>query len=89
MEFEWDRQKAASNLKKHGVDFADAALVLFDDFAVTIPDQNEGEERFVTIGRDPMGRTLVVIYTWRAERVRLISARKATPQERKKYEGGR
>ena len=89
MEFEWDKKKAISNLKKHGIDFADAALVLFDDLAVTIPDEDESEDRFITIGMDPIGRTLVVIYTWRGERFRLISARKATSHERKKYEGAK
>ena len=87
MEFEWDRMKAESNLKKHGVDFSDAALVLFDELAMTIPDENETEERFITIGADAIGRTIVVVYTWRGNRIRLISARRATSQERKKYEG--
>jgi len=87
VEFEWDGKKAESNLKKHGVDFADAALVLFDELAVTIRDHNEEEARFITIGADAMGRTLVVIYTWRGDRVRLISARRATSQERRKYDG--
>ena len=89
MEFEWDRKKATSNLRKHGIDFADAALVLFDDLAVTISEHDEGEERFITIGTDAMGRILVVIYTWRGERVRLISARKATSRERRRCEGVR
>ncbi len=89
MEFEWDRKKAESNLKKHGVDFADAALVLFDELAVSISDQDEKEARFISIGADAMGRTLVVIYTWRGDRVRLISARRATSQERRKYEGAK
>ncbi len=87
MEFEWDRKKAESNLKKHGVDFADAALVLFDELAVTISDDNEAEGRFITIGAEAIGRTLVVICTWRGDRIRLISARRATSQERRKYEG--
>ena len=89
MEFEWDRKKAESNEKKHGVDFANAALVLFDELAVTISDENEEELRFITIGADAIGRTLVVIYTWRGDRVRLISARRATSQERRKYEGAK
>ena len=89
VDFEWDRKKAVINFKKHGVDFADAALTLLDDLAVTIPDPDEGEERFITIGMDAMGRLLVVIWTWRGERLRLISARKATTRERKKYEGAR
>src|SRR6267378_6075887 len=80
---EWD----AANLKKHGVDFADAATVLYDDRAITIRDHHAGEERYVTIGMDALARTLVVVYTWRGNRPRLISAPAATPQERQEYEG--
>ena len=83
---EWDSRKAAENLKKHGVDFADAATVLYDDRAVTIRDDHAGEERYVTIGIDALARLLVVVYTWRGNRPRLISARTATPQERQQYE---
>ena len=87
MEFEWDKRKSAINPTKHGVDFADAVMVLYDEFAITIPDESETEERFVTIGMDALGRILVVVYTWRDENIRLISARKATSKERKQYEG--
>ena len=87
MEFEWDGRKAASNLDKHGVDFADAVTVLDDEIAVTVRDEGPGEDRYVTIGMDAIGQRLVVVYTWRGERVRIISARKATPRERKSYEG--
>ena len=86
MEFEWDPHKAASNLLKHGVDFADAALVLYDPLAMTRPEAEAPEERFVTIGTDPMDRLLVVVYTWRGAKARLISARRATARERKQYE---
>ena len=90
MEFEWDEQKAAANLKRHGVDFADAALVLYDDLALTTHDPgNYDEERFATVGMDALGRTLVVVYRWRGDRVRLPSARPATPAERKGYESKR
>jgi uncharacterized DUF497 family protein len=65
VEYEWDEEKAAANLRKHGVDFADAALVLEDQLAFTMRDLYSEEERFVTMGRDPYGRLLVVIYTWR------------------------
>ena len=82
---EWDPRKAAANLKKHGVDFADAATVLYDDRAVTIRDEAM-EERYVTIGMGALARILVVVYTWRGERPRLISARQATSQEREQYE---
>ena len=63
--------------------------MVYDDQAVTIPEERSGEERFVTIGMDALGRILVVVYTWRDERLRLISARKATPRERRQYEGMR
>ncbi len=90
MEFEWDERKAAANLKKHGVDFADAALVLYDDLALTTQDPGDyGEERLASVGLDPLGRILVVVYTWREQRARIISARPATPAERKRYESKR
>ena len=88
MEFEWDSEKAATNLKKHGVDFADAALTLYDPLALTILDENQQEERFITVGMDALGRILVVVYAWRGERIRIISARLATPRERRQYESG-
>ncbi len=84
--FEWDPRKASENLRRHGVDLADAAAVLEDDFALTIRDPDSTEERFVTMGSDPTGRTLVVVYCWRGDRVRLISARKATRTERDRYQ---
>jgi uncharacterized DUF497 family protein len=87
-EFEWDEQRAISNLQKHGVAFADAVSAVEDDpLALTIPDDFPGEGRFVTIGTDLLGRTLVVVYVWRGNRARIISARKATPRERRAYEG--
>ena len=90
MEFEWDARKATANRKKHGVDFADAALVLYDDLALTTRDPGDyGEERFATVGLDPLGRVLVVVYTWREQQPRIISARPATPAERKRYESNR
>jgi uncharacterized DUF497 family protein len=86
----WDADKAALNLKKHGIDFADAATVLFDDMAITIRDDSiDEEERFITLGLDALGRCLVVVYTWRRDRVRLISAREAGWPERRRYEGER
>lgn len=83
---EWDTRKAAANLKKHGVDFADAAVVLYGDRAITIRDDEAGEERYVTIGMDAVARILVVVYAWRGNRPCLISARSATAQEREQYE---
>jgi uncharacterized DUF497 family protein len=82
---EWDARKASANFKKHGVDFADAATVLHDEQAVTIREDAEGEERYVTIGMDALGNVLVLVYTWRGDRPRLISARKADPKEREQY----
>ena len=67
---ECDSRKAAANLKKHGVDFADAATVLYDDSAITVRDDEAGEERYVTIGMDALARVLVVVYTWRGSRLR-------------------
>ena len=86
MEFEWDRRKAAANLREHGVDLADAATVLHDEEAVTIRDSHTTEDRFVSLGMDALGRILVVVFTWRGKAARLISARKATPREREQYE---
>jgi hypothetical protein len=87
MEFKWDPQKASINLDKHGVDFADAATVLFDEMALTLMDESADEQRFITMGADAMGRLLIVVYALRGEdKVRLISARKATRHERLKYE---
>jgi hypothetical protein len=89
VDVEWDEEKAKENLRKHGVDFADAATVFTDPMAITIPDEAADEERFVTLAADALGRTLVVSYTWRGNRPRLISARKATRRERTQYEGKR
>lgn len=87
VDYEWDSNKAKANLRKHGVDFADAATVFTDDLAVTIPDDVADEERFVSIGMDELGRVLVVVYAWRGEGIRIISARKANRRELKQYEG--
>lgn len=86
MDFEWDPRKATANLQKHGIDFADAATVFHDELAVTVLDDGPDEERFVTVGVDALGRVLVVVFTWRGHRVRLISARQATVRERRRYE---
>jgi hypothetical protein len=81
----WDPEKAAANLRKHGVDFADAVTALFDERALTVPEPSAHEDRFVTMGMDALGRILVVVYTWREDDVRLISARRATASERRRY----
>ena len=88
MPFEWDRGKASANLRKHGVRFADAVSVLEDARAITVPDESSGEERWITLGVDTMGRALVVVFTWRGERIRIISARRATARERRQYKEG-
>jgi uncharacterized DUF497 family protein len=86
MSYEWDPNKAKSNHKKHGVKFADAVGVFEDENAITIQDDHEREDRFITIGRDFLSRILVVVYTFRDIVIRIISARKATARERKMYE---
>lgn len=86
MIYQWNPDKAATNLRKHGIEFADAVFVFSDDLAITIPDERFDEERFVTIGTDAVGRVLVVIYTLRGNEIRIISARKATRRERNHYE---
>jgi len=85
--FEWDPRKAAANLAKRQVDFADAALSLEDPRALTSPDPDAvGEERFVTLAVDPQGTVLVTVYAYVGENRRIISARKASSGERKRYE---
>ena len=88
MKFEWNQQKAESNLRKHGCSFIDAVDIFNDDFSSTVldPDGSRGEFRYLTFGRTSAFRYLVVSYTERGERIRLISARKMTARERKAYE---
>ena len=86
MEFEFDPGKARTNLRKHGVSFAHAEQALRDEMALTIQDlEAMGEQRFVTLGLDALGRILVVVHAQRGERTRVISARKASARESKKY----
>jgi uncharacterized protein len=88
MEIVWDPEKAIQNAVKHGVRFPDAVLVLDDPYAITIPDteSDPAEARWVTLGADAQGRVLVVVYTYRGDDIRLISARTAAPRELKEYE---
>jgi len=89
MDVTWDPKKADTNFRKHNVRFSDAEAVLCDPMALTISDQDVNQEkRFVSVGSDPLGRTLVVVCTYRGETIRIISARKATSKERKHYEKG-
>lgn len=84
-EIEWDARKAASNARKHGIQFADAVTALEDDRAITLRDDSDNEERWVTLGMDALARILVVVYSWRGDRVRIISARPATQAESRQY----
>jgi hypothetical protein len=88
MEFEWDADKGSQNLKKHKVSFVEAATVFGDALSRTFPDPDHSvaEDRYITIGTSDRGRVLIVSHTDRQERIRIISARKATPRERKAYE---
>jgi uncharacterized DUF497 family protein len=87
VDFEWDPKKAAANLRKHGIDFADAVLALEDELALTVrEDRSDSEDRYMTLGLDDTSRLLVVVFTWRGDRIRLISARRATSKERRQYE---
>ena len=86
VDFEFDPAKARSNLRKHGVSFAHAEQALRDPMAVTIEDPDAGgEQRFVTLGADALGRVLVVVHTPRGDGTRLISARKASRGEAGQY----
>ena len=84
--FEWDENKAKANLLKHKISFEEAATVFKDMFSITIADHSIEENRFVDIGMSDKNHLLVVSYTERKDRIRLITARKATSAERKKYE---
>ena len=87
MGYEWDPGKAKLNFRKHGIAFADAVSAFSDESAITIEDTDPDEARFATLGMDAFGSVLVVVYTWREDNIRLISARKATEKERKQYGG--
>jgi hypothetical protein len=88
-EFEWDPEKANRNFAIHGVQFEEAATLFnTDPNSITLLDsrQNFGEERYIEIGFSARGRLLVVVYTERAERIRIISARRPTLQEERRYD---
>ena len=88
IEFEWDPAKAAANLAKHGVSFAEASTVFHDPLSVTIPDSrhSRGEERFAILGVSTSGRLLAVFHTEHVRGIRIFSARHATRFERQTYE---
>jgi uncharacterized DUF497 family protein len=85
--YEWDSGKAAANLNKHSVAFTEAATVFLDPLALTYrdPDHSEGEQRYVTIGESAQGRVILVAHLDRGDRIRIISARKATRKEVHEY----
>lgn len=88
MRFEWDREKAKRNLRKHRVSFEEAATVFYDPLSATFddPEHSIDERRFITVGYSSRGRLLVVSHTERGEVLRIISARLATARERKRHE---
>jgi hypothetical protein len=85
-EWTWDPEKARTNLRKHGVSFAEAVIALEDPLALTVPDRMREEERLVTVGQESDGRLIVVAWVSRGRGGRILSARKATPRERRSYE---
>ncbi|MEW6684675.1 MAG: BrnT family toxin [Candidatus Edwardsbacteria bacterium] len=90
MEFEWDPDKSEANLKKDGISFREASTVFGDPLALTFndPDHSIGEHRFLTFGHSGMNQLRAVVHTERHRKTRIISARRATKQERKIYEDG-
>ncbi len=86
MKYEWNPEKAESNLKKHKVDFADAVIALEDENALTIEDHDHNEQRFITLGIGSYMNILYVVHAYREQdTIRIISARKADKQEMKQY----
>ena len=90
MKFEWNSDKASSNLSKHGITFEEATTIFGDPLSLTIPDplHSEKEDRYVTIGLSVNFRTLAVVHADCGETIRIISARIATRNEKLKYEEG-
>ena len=90
MEFEWDPNKAAGNLRKHGVSFAEAATVFGDVLSITVfdPHRTADEDRYITVGMSSRLRLLIVAHSERGDRIRIVSARELTRFEREQYERG-
>lgn len=87
MDYQWDPEKADFNHRKHGIDFADAVGVFEDEWALTVKQEIvNNEQRYATVGTDFTGRIITVVYTYRDDDIRLISARPATKAERNVYE---
>ena len=89
--FEWDPDKAAANVRKHGVQFSEAVGVFSDDYAITMNDDESDpdQQRFLTLGMGIKGRILVVVYCYSDENIRIISARTAGRPECEQYEAQR
>ena len=90
LSFEWDENKAKSNLAKHGVSFEEASTVFGDPMSLTVPDpaHSQAEDRFIIIGQSHLRKLLVVVHTERGDNIRVVSARRASRKERKTYEEG-
>ena len=88
LSFEWDENKARSNLAKHGVSFEEATTVFGDPLSLTIPDpaHSQAEDRFIVLGYSHQRKLLVVVHTERGDSIRIISARRASRRERKNHE---
>lgn len=88
IEFQWDKEKALRNVKKHGVTFEEAMTAFYDSLSITIPDNehSEGEARFILLGLSNQPNLLVISHVDRGDSIRIISARRATTKERKYYE---
>lgn len=88
LDFEWDKDKAQLNLKKHNVTFEEATTVFVDELSTTFPDPNHSlnEFRYIILGITKLSKLLVVSHTYRDGNIRIISARNATKKERKFYE---
>ena len=88
LSFEWDDGKAKSNLAKHGVSFEEASTVFGDPLSLTVPDpaHSQMENRSIVLGQSHQRKLLVVVHTERGDNIRIISARRASRQERKNYE---
>ena len=84
-DFEWDEEKARANVEKHGVDFAEACSVFLDLDYLLVQDAGH-EDRFVALGYSELARLLFVVHLERGERIRIISARRASRRERTTYE---
>ncbi len=91
MVYEWDAGKAAANLRKHRVAFTEAATVFLDPLALTYqdPDHSQGEQRYITVGESSRGRVILVAHLDRGDRIRIISARRATRREAHEYSEAR